>query len=44
VYSDQPIIGLVAEMPYTVANPGCFGQAGGPCYDRMSYEAFNVNP
>jgi hypothetical protein len=44
VYSDQPIIGIVAEMPYTAADPPCFGQANGPCYDRMSYEAFNVTP
>jgi hypothetical protein len=44
VFSDQPIISLLAEMPYTVLNPSCFGQANGPCYDRMNYEGFNVNP
>jgi hypothetical protein len=44
MFSDQPLVGLIAEMPYTAANPSCFGQANGPCYDRMIYEAFNVSP
>jgi len=44
VFSNQPVIAAIAEQPYTVANPGCFGQGSGACYDRQNYEAFNVAP
>jgi hypothetical protein len=40
VYSNQPIVAVVAEQPY----PDCFGQGGGACYDRQNYEGFNVAP
>jgi hypothetical protein len=44
VNSDQPVIAAIAEQAYTVANPNCFGQTSGPCYDKQNYEGFNVAP
>jgi hypothetical protein len=44
VIADQPIAGIVAERPYTPANPNCYGQANGPCYDRQNYEVLNLAP
>jgi len=44
VMSDQPVIAAIAEQAYTVANPNCFGQGSGACYDKQNYEGFNVAP
>lgn len=44
VTANQPILAAIAEQPWSAAAPNCFGQAGGPCYDRQNYEGFNVAP
>jgi hypothetical protein len=44
IISDQPVLSIIAEQPYTTASPNCYSQSAGACYDRQNYEGFNVAP